>query len=115
MVARVLGRPEVGALAAAIVIFAFFYAVAPPFRDYYARHAGARVLGPPITGLVLVEGIAAQYFEKGRIEDHRAAEAPGALDGDHRFIAGQRAASKHHARAHGIASARNRGRIHSDQ
>jgi hypothetical protein len=49
--------------------------VAPPFRDYYARHAGARVLGPPITGLVLVEGIAAQYFEKGRIEDHRAAEA----------------------------------------
>jgi simple sugar transport system permease protein len=32
LVARVLGRPEVGALAAAIVIFIFFYAVAPPFR-----------------------------------------------------------------------------------
>jgi simple sugar transport system permease protein len=32
MVARVLGRPEVGALAAAIVIFCFFYAVAAPFR-----------------------------------------------------------------------------------
>src|SRR3954470_10903726 len=32
LVARVLGRPEVGALAAAIVIFCFFYAVAPPFR-----------------------------------------------------------------------------------
>ena len=32
MVARVLGRPEVGALAAAIVIFCFFYAVAEPFR-----------------------------------------------------------------------------------
>jgi len=32
MVARVLGRPEIGALAAAIVIFAFFYAVAAPFR-----------------------------------------------------------------------------------
>jgi simple sugar transport system permease protein len=32
LVARVLARPEVGALAAAIVIFAFFYAVAPPFR-----------------------------------------------------------------------------------
>src|SRR3954451_5138257 len=32
LVARVLGRPEIGALAAAIVIFAFFYAVAPPFR-----------------------------------------------------------------------------------
>jgi simple sugar transport system permease protein len=32
LVARVLGRPEVGALAAAIVIFCFFYAVAAPFR-----------------------------------------------------------------------------------
>src|SRR3954451_3458883 len=29
---RVLARPEVGALAAAIVIFLFFYAVAPAFR-----------------------------------------------------------------------------------
>src|SRR3954449_1859025 len=29
---RVLARPEVGALAAAIVIFLFFYAVAPSFR-----------------------------------------------------------------------------------
>ena len=29
---RVLARPEVGALAAAIVIFIFFYAIAPPFR-----------------------------------------------------------------------------------
>jgi hypothetical protein len=49
--------------------------VAEPFRDYYAQHAGMRVLGPPITDLILVDGIAAQYFEKGRIEDHRAAEA----------------------------------------
>ncbi len=32
MVTRILGRPEVGALAAAIVIFAFFYAAAPTFR-----------------------------------------------------------------------------------
>src|SRR5215207_2186224 len=32
MIARVLSRPEVGALAAAIVIFIFFYAVAEPFR-----------------------------------------------------------------------------------
>src|SRR3954453_20480089 len=32
LVSRVLGRPEIGALTAAIVIFAFFYAVAPPFR-----------------------------------------------------------------------------------
>jgi sporulation and spore germination protein len=49
--------------------------VAEPFRDYYAKHAGMRVLGPPITGLVIVGGIAAQYFEKGRIEDHRAEQA----------------------------------------
>ncbi|WP_369135196.1 ABC transporter permease [Modestobacter sp. I12A-02662] len=32
LISRVLGRPEVGALAAAIVIFGFFWAVAPPFR-----------------------------------------------------------------------------------
>lgn len=32
LVSRVLARPEIGALAAAIVIFAFFYAVAPTFR-----------------------------------------------------------------------------------
>jgi simple sugar transport system permease protein len=31
--ARVLARPEIGALAAAIVIFLFFYAVAPTFRS----------------------------------------------------------------------------------
>jgi len=34
--ARILARPEVGALAAAIVIFAFFYAVAPTFRTFAA-------------------------------------------------------------------------------
>jgi simple sugar transport system permease protein len=32
MISRILARPEVGALAAAIAIFIFFYAVAPPFR-----------------------------------------------------------------------------------
>jgi hypothetical protein len=45
--------------------------VADSFRDYYARHQGIRVLGYPLTGLVEAEGYAAQYFEKGRIEDHR--------------------------------------------
>src|SRR4051794_21094863 len=34
--ARVLARPEVGALAAAILIFIFFYAVAPTFRTFAA-------------------------------------------------------------------------------
>ncbi|HYP21907.1 MAG TPA: hypothetical protein VEY08_17695, partial [Chloroflexia bacterium] len=45
--------------------------VAEPFRDYYKGHQGLRVLGNPITGLVQTDGYAAQYFEKGRIEDHR--------------------------------------------
>jgi simple sugar transport system permease protein len=36
MLARVLGRPEVGALAAAIAIFIFFFAIAPPFRTFAA-------------------------------------------------------------------------------
>jgi simple sugar transport system permease protein len=31
--ARLMGRPEIGALAGAIVIYIFFFAVAPPFRD----------------------------------------------------------------------------------
>src|SRR5215204_5413635 len=30
---RLLGRPEIGALAGAIVIFIIFFAVAPPFRE----------------------------------------------------------------------------------
>jgi simple sugar transport system permease protein len=36
MLSRVLARPEVGALVAAVVIFAFFYAVAPTFRSFAA-------------------------------------------------------------------------------
>jgi hypothetical protein len=46
--------------------------VAEPFRDYYSRHEGIRVLGFPLSGLTNVQGFPAQYFEKGRIEDHRA-------------------------------------------
>lgn len=45
--------------------------VASPFADYYARYQGLRVLGFPLGGLTQVEGYPAQYFEKGRIEDHR--------------------------------------------
>lgn len=45
--------------------------IAEPFRDYYNRHQGIRVLGYPITDLVEAAGYPAQYFEKGRIEDHR--------------------------------------------
>ncbi|MDP9317168.1 MAG: GerMN domain-containing protein, partial [Chloroflexota bacterium] len=47
------------------------FQVAAPFRDYYAEHQGLRVLGVPLTGLLEVDGHPAQYFEKGRLEDHR--------------------------------------------
>ena len=43
----------------------------PLFRDYYNRHQGIRLLGYPLTALVEADGYPAQYFEKGRIEDHR--------------------------------------------
>jgi len=53
-------------------------AVAEPFREYYQQHDGMRVLGYPLTELLEVDGFPAQYFEKGRLEDHRAeAPAPG--------------------------------------
>ena len=45
--------------------------VAEPFRTYYRAHQGLRILGRPLTSLVDVDGVPAQYFEKGRIEDHR--------------------------------------------
>lgn len=47
--------------------------VAAPFRAYYADYQGLRVLGAPLSGLVEIDGRAAQYFEKGRLEDHRGA------------------------------------------
>lgn len=46
--------------------------VAEPFRAYYEQHQGIRILGYPITGLIETSGYQAQYFEKGRLEDHRA-------------------------------------------
>ena len=46
-------------------------AVAEPFRAYYDQRQGLRILGHPLTDLLDVNGIPAQYFEKGRIEDHR--------------------------------------------
>jgi hypothetical protein len=51
--------------------------VAEPFRDYYNRHQGIRVLGYPLTELAEANGYPAQYFGKGRIEDHRADLFPG--------------------------------------
>lgn len=48
--------------------------VAEPFAAYYNAHQGMRVLGNPLSALLTVAGFPAQYFEKGRIEDHRNAE-----------------------------------------
>ncbi|OJV92943.1 MAG: hypothetical protein BGO39_03225 [Chloroflexi bacterium 54-19] len=45
--------------------------VAPPFTNYYDTHQGIRLLGNPLTNLVTVNGYPAQYFEKGRIENHQ--------------------------------------------
>ncbi len=50
-------------------------AIAPVFRDYYAAHQGWRVLGAPLTNLLTIGDREAQYFEKGRIEDHRGTVA----------------------------------------
>lgn len=46
--------------------------VAPTFQHYYNNHQGMRVLGLPHTDLIMVNGYPAQYFEKGRMEDHRS-------------------------------------------
>jgi hypothetical protein len=46
--------------------------VDPLFRDFYTRYQGIRVLGNPVGALTEIEGFPAQYFEKGRIEDHRS-------------------------------------------
>jgi hypothetical protein len=45
--------------------------IAEQFRRYYERHEGIRVLGHPLSDLLELQGVPAQYFEKGRIEDHR--------------------------------------------
>lgn len=45
--------------------------IAPPFRLHYWQHDGMRVFGLVQSPLVDVDGVPAQYFEKGRIEDHR--------------------------------------------
>ncbi len=45
-------------------------AVDSRFADYYNTHDGLRVLGGPISSGTTVDRYYAQYFEKGRIEDH---------------------------------------------
>lgn len=49
--------------------------IADIFLNYYNQYQGMRVLGNPLTDLTEISGYPAQYFEKGRIEDHRRSEA----------------------------------------
>jgi hypothetical protein len=49
-----------------------FFPVAPVFVAYYALVDGPRTMGQAISPLVTVNGVAAQYFEKARLEDRRA-------------------------------------------
>src|SRR6201985_734677 len=59
--ARMLARPEAGAIAGAIVIYIFFFIIAPPFRNassfssalYVTSPHG--VMGPPV-GLLMIGG-----------------------------------------------------------
>lgn len=43
------------------------------FATYYQEHEGIRLLGYPLSRLLEHVGFPAQYFEKGRIEDHSGA------------------------------------------
>lgn len=53
--------------------------IAEPFAAYYWQHHGARVLGAVNSPIVEIDGYRMQYFEKGRLEDHRhMAESPAA-------------------------------------
>lgn len=46
-------------------------AVDAVFFDYYQANDGERLLGAPLTGAKLEDGKTVQYFEKGKLEDHR--------------------------------------------
>lgn len=71
---RIIHWLAAGALGLTLVplsaAYAAGYDIAPRFRDFYNTHQGMRVLGNPVTTLVTVDTWPAQYFEKGRIEDH---------------------------------------------
>ncbi len=63
------------ALVPAPIVRAQLVGVEGRFAAYYQEHDGIRLLGHPLSQLHEVEGFPAQYFEKGRIEDHRGAVA----------------------------------------
>src|SRR4051794_9222653 len=76
-ISPLLARPEVGALAAAIVIFIFFYAIAPPFRTlpglatvlYASSTIGIVAVG---VALLMIGG-GVRPFSRGAVD----APAPG--------------------------------------
>lgn len=61
--------PRIGPVAQASTLAA--PTVAERFLHYYTDHQGLRVLGNPVGEQVFAYTYPAQYFEKGRIEDHR--------------------------------------------
>ena len=54
-----------------------FYPVAPVFQGYYTLVNGPQTMGQAISPLTTMSGFPAQYFEKARLEDHRAANPTG--------------------------------------
>jgi hypothetical protein len=54
-----------------------FFPVAAVFVPYYAQVDGPRTMGQAISPLLTVNGVAAQYFEKARLEDRRATNRTG--------------------------------------
>jgi simple sugar transport system permease protein len=57
LLGRLMGRPEVGALAGAIVIYVFFFIVAPPFRDASALSTvlyASSTIGIPAVAVALL-------------------------------------------------------------
>src|SRR4051812_50219824 len=72
-ISRLLARPEVGALAAAIVIFLFFYAIAPPFRTLPGL---ATVLYASSTIGIVAVGVALLMIGGGGVPSSRGAGGP---------------------------------------
>ena len=54
-----------------------FFPVDPLFAPYYALVDGPRTMGQAISPRLTVNGVAAQYFEKARLEDQRANNRTG--------------------------------------
>lgn len=60
-------------------------AQAPDLKGYYDTHDGWRTAGRPLSRAIISGGLPAQYFEKGRLEDHSSENLP---DPNWRFMYG---------------------------